>query len=292
MLEHLCKSPSTPNRVVVMGGSGFVGAAIAKRLAAAGLGVVPLSSADIDLLATDAVDRLAEHLAGADRLVIVSADVPCKDRGALLGNITMIDRVCGALDAAPVEHVVYISSDAVYAGGSGPLTESSCAAPESLHGVMHLARERILEASVDAPLAVLRPSLLYGAADPHNGYGPNRFRRSAAETGSITLFGGGEERRDHVCIDDVAEIALRVVIHRSTGVLNIASGTSHSFMAVAEEVARSFDRQIEIVTTPRQSPATHVHFDVTACIRAFPDFGYTSLADGLARAHAAELDAG
>ena len=28
-------------------------------------------------------------------------------------------------------------------------------------------------------MASLRPSLLYGIGDPHNGYGPNRFRRQA-----------------------------------------------------------------------------------------------------------------
>ena len=30
------------------------------------------------------------------------------------------------------------------------------------------------------PVGILRPTLVYGANDPHNGYGPNRFRRLAA----------------------------------------------------------------------------------------------------------------
>ena len=47
-------------------------------------------------------------------------------------------------------------------------------------------------------LAILRPTLIYGAGDPHNGYGPNRFRRLAATGKPIILFGEGEERRDHV----------------------------------------------------------------------------------------------
>jgi nucleoside-diphosphate-sugar epimerase len=45
--------------------------------------------------------------------------------------------------------------------------------------------------------------------DPHNGYGPNRFRRLAAAGQEIVLFGGGEERRDHVLVDDVARDASR-----------------------------------------------------------------------------------
>src|SRR5256885_1405531 len=79
--------------------------------------------------------------------------------------------------------------------------------------------------AVKAPLAILRPTLLYGAEDPHNGYGPNRFRRLANAGADITLFGEGEERRDHVLIDDLAEIVLRVLKRRSTGTLNIATGT-------------------------------------------------------------------
>ncbi len=74
---------------------------------------------------------------------------------------------------------------------------------------------------------MLRPTLIYGAADPHNGYGPNRFCRLAAAGEEIVLFGEGEERRDHVAVEDVAEIAFRVLMRRSRGVLNLATGDVH-----------------------------------------------------------------
>jgi hypothetical protein len=38
-----------------------------------------------------------------------------------------------------------------------------------------LAREIVFSSTVAAPLATLRPTLIYGGADPHNGYGPNQF---------------------------------------------------------------------------------------------------------------------
>ena len=71
------------------------------------------------------------------------------------------------LSGAPVAHVVNISSDAIYADGPVPLTEATPVAPTSLHGAMHLAREIALHAEVRVPLAMLRPTLIYGAADPH-----------------------------------------------------------------------------------------------------------------------------
>ena len=65
----------------------------------------------------------------------------------------------------------------------------------------------MLKMAVTVPIVVLRPSPLYGVADPHNGYGPNRFSRLAAQGGEITLFGEGEEKRDHVFVEDLGEIA-------------------------------------------------------------------------------------
>ena len=155
---------------------------------------------------------------------------------------------------------------------------------------MHLAREIALRAEIRAPLAMLRPTLIYGAADPHNGYGPNRFRRLVADGNDIVLFGEGEERRDHVAIEDVAEIALRVLQQRSVGSLNVATGEVHSFRAVAEMVAALAVKPVAIKGTPRSGPMPHNGyrpFDIAASRAAFPDFRYRSLQEGLRRAAAA-----
>jgi nucleoside-diphosphate-sugar epimerase len=120
--------------------------------------------------------------------------------------------------------------------------------------------------------------LLYGAADPHNGYGPNRFRRLAAEGKEISLFGDGEEKRDHVFIEDVAAIVGLCIERRSTGVLNVATGRSVSFRRVAELVGGA-----RIVGTPRRNSVVHRHFDVTDRVKAFPHFVFTPLEHGLAR---------
>jgi len=188
------------------------------------------------------------------------------------------------LSAAPVEHVVNISSDAIYADGPVPLTEETPTAPTSLHGAMHLAREIALCAELRVPLAMLRPTLIYGAADPHNGYGPNRFCRLAAAGKEIVLFGEGEERRDHVAIGDVAEIAVRVLKQRSYGTLNVASGEVHSFRSAAEMAVARAAKTVPVRSSPRSGPMPHNGyrpFDISATRTAFPDFRYTPLREGL-----------
>jgi UDP-glucose 4-epimerase len=287
MLEHAYAQPQKPERVVVIGSRGFVGGAIARRLAEDGIAHLPLGRAELDLLAEGAGAKLAGLLRPGDAVVTAAAIAPCKNTAMLLDNMRIVQTLVQGLSAVPVAHVVNISSDAIYADGPVPLTEETPAAPTSLHGVMHLAREIALRAEVRAPIVMLRPTLIYGAADPHNGYGPNRFRRLAAAGQEIVLFGAGEERRDHVAVGDVAEIALRVLKHRSHGALNIASGEVHSFRDVADMTVALAGTKTAIKPSPRSGPMPHNGyrpFDVAATKAAFPDFHYTPLREGLRRA--------
>jgi nucleoside-diphosphate-sugar epimerase len=287
MLEHKNPKPTEPERTVVLGAHGFVGAALMRRLQREGVPALGLARGDIDLLQPDAADKLAAVLRPGDALVAVAAMAPCKNIDMLIDNMRLTKTIAEALARVPVAHVVNISSDAVYADGPLPLSEGSPAAPTTLHGVMHLAREIALaEAAKATPFATLRPTLIYGASDPHNGYGPNRFRRLAAEGKDIVLFGEGEERRDHVLVDDVAEVIYRVLMYRSSGALNVATGTTYSFRSIAEQVVGLAGGGIAIKGSPRSGAMPHNGyrpFDVSSAKRAFPDFDYTPLPDGLAK---------
>jgi UDP-glucose 4-epimerase len=282
VLEHSSPVRKSPSRVVVLGAGGFVGGAISDRLTAERVPILALTRNELDLLKPEASATLQRLLRADDGVVFVSALAPTRNNAMLIDNLRMAEAVCAALAAQSVAHLVYISSDAVYSDDANPVTERSCQQSSSLHGVMHLAREIMLRAALKLPLAILRPTLIYGAKDPHNGYGPNRFRRLAAKGEAITLFGEGEEKRDHVHIADVAALVSATLHQRSTGTLNVATGKSTSFREVAEMVAAHSGGSVEIRATPRQNPITHRHFDIVDCLKAFPDFHYISLRDGLA----------
>jgi nucleoside-diphosphate-sugar epimerase len=273
-------------RAVVLGAGGFIGGAATDRLRKEGIEVAALGRPSLDLLAPEAAARLAAELQADDVLIFVSALAPCKDVPMLIDNIRMGEAVCATLASRPVAHVVYISSDAIYKDSPEPLSESSCAEPGSLHGVMHLAREVMLRSAFSGPLAFVRPTLTYGIDDPHNGYGPNRFRRLAAEGKEIVLFGEGEERRDHVAVDDIAELILRIVLERSAGVFNAVSGDVVSFRALAEFIAGQFPSSVAIKTSPRVGPMPHNGlrpFAPSAAIATFPGFQFTRWQDGIAK---------
>lgn len=289
MLTHGSPAPAQPERVVVVGARGFVGNAIAARLERDRVPVLRIGRGELDLMAPDAAERLGAMLRPGDVLVAAAAMAPCRNVAMLRDNMILAAAIVMAAAAAPLAQVINISSDAVYADSDEPLTEASPKAPDSLHGIMHVAREAMFAAEVKAPVATLRPSLVYGAADPHNGYGPNRFRRQAASGEPILLFGKGEERRDHVLIGDVAELAVQVIYRRSQGALNIATGTVISFHDIANAVVRLSGRPVPIRETPRSGPMPHNGyrpFDPAATHAAFPDFRYTPPEEGLARVQA------
>ena len=287
MLQHLNLQPSLPQRTVVIGSAGFVGRALMRRLQVAGAAALGLTRKDIDLTAAGAAERLSDVLRGGDAVVAVAARAPCKDMSMMVDNMRITRAITDAVAKVPVQHVVNIGSDAVYADAPVPITELTPTAPTSLHGAMHLAREIAFTSVVKSALALLRPTLIYGAEDPHNGYGPNRFRRLANDGKEIVLFGEGEERRDHVLVDDVAEIILRVLQWRSTGALNIATGETHSFRQVADLVVARAGCKVAVKSSPRTGPMPHNGyrpFDISACRGAFADFTYTTLSEGIAKA--------
>ncbi|HEU0072173.1 MAG TPA: NAD-dependent epimerase/dehydratase family protein [Alphaproteobacteria bacterium] len=294
MLTHGHVQPVAPARVVVMGAGGFVGGAIVQALAARKVPVLGLARADVDLQAPGAAEKLTALLRPDDAFVAVSAIAPVKNLAMLKDNLTIIEALAGALKARPVAHVLNIGSDAIYGDSEKPMSEAGPTAPGSLHGVMHLTRELALaEAAGAAPFATLRPTLIYGAADPHDGYGPNKFRRLAKAGQEIVLFGEGEERRDHVHVGDVAELAARILMHHSRGALNAATGTVVSFREIAELVVAQFPAPVAIKGSPRRGPMPHNGyraFDPAATKAAFPDFAYLQPAAGFALVHRLMLE--
>ena len=281
------------SRVVLIGGNGFIGTALRRRLEALAVLVLAPRSGDLNLADAAAGEKLAGLLDPADAIVMLAAITPDKgrDTAALMKNLAIMQSVCTAVAKAGCAHFVYYSSDAVYDPEQSHVSEETPASPQDLYGAMHLTREIMARGLAKVPSLILRPTLVYGVEDTHNSYGPNRFRRAAHKDGKIALFGGGEESRDHIHVDDVAALTVRCLAAKKTGTFNIATGTSRSFYEIAGIVARQFPNPVDIATSPRANPVTHRHYDVTNLIKAFPDFRFTALDDGIARVHLQMMEA-
>lgn len=253
---------------VVIGEKGFVGAAVIGRA-----GCLGLSRNDVDLLASDA--SLAGSVNG--RAVIFAASVvPVREEGdeTFRANLSLL---ASLLDADP-SFVCYLSTDALYPHDV-TVTEKVKPAPITPYAKMHLQREQVLKDRFADRLLILRMSQLYGAADPHSAYGPMRMLRQARAGRAIELFGDGEERRDHMHVDDAADAIVALVRARHSGLLNLATGTSATFAEVARIVTQQLPGSIKRL--PRRQPVSHRDIDVSALRLALPEFRTCTLADGL-----------
>ena len=99
--------------------------------------------------------------------------------------LIFLSELSNSLKKNSIKHLIYLSSDAVYADINEPLTELSVTQPESLHGIMHLSREVMLKQLNGIPKCFIRPTLIFGIKDPHNGYGPNQFIRLSEKNDDI-----------------------------------------------------------------------------------------------------------
>jgi len=286
MLVHGNVIGIRPARVLLLGSGGFLAPVITQTLESAEIPVRAIGSSEIDLSREDAAQRLASQMRSGDAVVMAAALTPDKGRdiATLMRNLRMGENVCSALNQVQPSHFVYISSDAVYDGRLALVSEDSACETGDLYALAHTVREKMLVhtcQNLGIPLAIIRPSAIYGAGDTHNSYGPNRFIRTALKDGRIILFGGGEEQRDHVFVQDVAELIKLCLLHRSTGILNAVSGGALAFREVADRIALLSGRTVTIECKPRATPVTHRHYDITALIRAFPERRTTPLDEGL-----------
>ncbi len=281
-------------RVFILGSNGFVGKHLEKSLKSKSFEVVGWSSKDADLSTQGSVEKMQSAILEKDVVVFVSAITPDrgKDTNAFMKNILMAQNVSAAVEGklSAQGHLIYISSDAVYADDLNIIRENTPTDSGQLYGQMHRTRELILAAAVaksKVPFTCLRLNAIYGVGDTHNGYGPNRFIKLALSKNEIALFGEGEEQRDHIFIDDVIQVIIQAIEKKITGTFNIASGRSVSFMSVArvvqETLKKDFQKSVQIQKNKRDPNAVilHKNFDNTKLLETFAGLTMTSLENGI-----------
>lgn len=246
-----------PKRVVVIGSNGFIGSSCIKRLNVLGINNIAISRKEIDLMDCDAPNKLNKLIDNTDTVLFIAAEAPVKNFEMLKNNILICQNVCSAFENKNINHFIYISSDAVYSDSMELINEKYETKPENLHGIMHITRELIIHSMFKKKLCILRPTLIYGPNDPHNGYGPNSFMRKAMKSEDIKLFGKGEELRDHINIWNVVDAIVEVILRKILGTINLTTGKLHSFEEIAKIAISTANSKSKIIYLDRDGPMPH-----------------------------------
>ena len=247
---------STLKRIVILGSNSFIASSLKKKCIESNVEILLISRKQINLNSSKTSSKLDKILKPQDTVVFIAAVAPVKNLSMLNYNLSMCENILKSLaKIKKLNHLIYISSDAVYSDSTKKLNEKSQTVPNSLHGFMHLIRENMLN-NLDCSKCFVRPTLVYGEDDPHNGYGPNQFIRNAQNNKNIILFGKGEEKRDHINVNDVGNIIYEIAKNKITGVVNAVSGNLVSFYDIAKEIKKIYPK-IKIKNIKRNGPMPH-----------------------------------
>ena len=166
-------------------------------------------------------------------------------------------------------------------------------APASIYAATKLAQEELVRVACGAlgiDHAVLRFQNVYGEGqslnNPYTGIlsiFSTRIRRGS----DLPLFEDGEESRDFVHVDDVAEALLRSLTRETApnAVINVGSGVATSVRDVAEGLTRAFSKepQTRVTGEYRLGDIRHNWADISR-LRDLLDYApQVTLEQGLAR---------
>jgi nucleoside-diphosphate-sugar epimerase len=305
--------------VLVTGGLGFIGSALALCLRSAGAKVVVIDS----MSAGDGGNH--ENLRDQAGIDIVVADIaegsvlrPLVEQAEVIfnlaGKVSHIDSVNDPLAdlhantisqlsflevcrrSKPSVRIVHTSTRQIYGKSDTPsVNEQSPIRPIDPNGISKFAADayhRMFARDFGMATAVLRLTNTFGPRQllSHNrqGFIP-WFVRTAMTGGEITIYGDGRQTRDILYVDDVVDALLRVAsLPELTGqVFNIGSPFIHSVAEVAElavELAGSGSfRLIPFPEEKKRIDVGSVACDYSAATRATGWVPQTSLREGLAQ---------
>ena len=265
-------------KVLVTGGAGFLGSALANRLVAEGHHVRvidDLSAGDKERLDPRVafvggdirdVPKLWSLLRGVDCVYHLAArvSVPESILYPVEYNAVNVGGTVSLLTAsrdAEVKRLVFASSGAAYGEQEiQPIPETAVLRPQTPYAVSKMASEQYvlaIGALWGIETVILRIFNAYGPGQPlppsHAPAIP-RFLRQALEGGSVVIFGDGRQTRDFVYIDDVVEALVRAGQAEGVvrSILNIGSGVEVSISGLLDTIEHVIGHPVHRLENPEE----------------------------------------
>ena len=272
-------------KILILGSNGFVAKHLKKLLEIKSCEYLTLGRMNLDLTNFKQCKDILSKINLKDiTIVFLSAIRPSsgEDLDDTIKSLSMIRNLVVNINTNLIRQFVYVSSDGVYPYSKYILTEKSETNPSSFYGHMHLLREKFLQNNISKDkLTILRPCAIYGDGETIFSYGVNRFMRDAIKEGKIYLFGKGEEKKDHIFVNDFVELIYKSYEKNLTGLFNVATGKSESFFNIANQINDLFNRKIKIVYVARKIEICHRQFNTNKLKKEFKLLKLKSINEGL-----------
>lgn len=276
------------SKVVILGSTGFIGAALLAELQQyTNLLVKGYHSTNLNLTSRGSIDGLCKVVDDETILIVTARSRRTRDQFEPFSeDIAIATNVARCLSRQPVKKCLYFSTLSVYGDATTNLsiTEETLIAPTSLYGIAKFTSECVVRQVAEKtgiPLVVFRPCMVYGPGDTSCAYGPARFIKSILREGKVYLFGDGAELRDYLFIRDLVEISIQFAFGDQHGIYNLATGHSYSFQETIACLRKVADREFDVIHEDRDRPKVDQKVNLARLLSALPGLRFTELEQGL-----------
>ena len=239
--------------VLLLGGAGFIGSALARCL--------EQEKITAHILVRHDTERLESVLPQCGTVIhLASATTPGSSAthpGLELGNLALTLRLLELMQNQPETHLIFFSSGGTIYGNPDrlPVTEDAPIAPLSNHGAGKAAQETFCHAfrAQGHAVTILRPSNAYGPGQiPKSGFGLIRTMLECVRVGTpLEIWGDGENIRDFIYIDDIVEACMRLIdLPQDSETYNLGSGVGYSINQVRRIVEQVTGVELKTVHHP------------------------------------------
>lgn len=257
-------------RILVTGGSGFVGKNLTEQLISNGHEVtitstgteLPVSGVkQILYMGLDGIDW--ERACNQDAVIHLMAnnDTLCQDKSEMFrANVFGPQKLFNMLLKCGCKKFIYASSTAVYGSEPAPYTEDTKINPLNPYGESKAEFDDFaLSFANYNKVAVygFRYCNIYGPGEESKGKRMSmigQILRKCMKNERPTLFEFGEQKRDWIFVEDVVQANLKALEHKPEEpkgeIYNIGSGCSHTFNEIIAQINSTLNRDFK----PRYIP--------------------------------------
>jgi len=297
-------------KILVTGGTGFMGSHVAEALLETGHQVVVLD--DLSGGFEENVPKAAEFINGSilDEALLKKlfhkhqfvyvyhlAAYAAEGLSHFIKKFNYENNLIGSINLInlsilhKVKCFVFTSSIAVYGKNQLPMSEDMKPEPEDSYGIAKSAVEDELKAShamFSLPYIIFRPHNVYGEKQNIGDKYRNVvgiFMNQIMRDQPMTVFGDGEQKRAFSYIDDVAPvIAKSIEVPKAYNqIFNIGADVPYSVNQLAKEVARAFGVQPKIKYLDRRNEVDEAYSDHSKVKKIFKADSKITLSEGVAK---------
>ena len=292
------------NKILITGGSGFIGSALVSKLATNKnneIYVVDIEEPKINLNAkyekldirSNQIQSYLQkikpnkiiHLAAQASVAISSKD-PILDNDVNVGGSLNILKSATQLNLS--QFVFFSTGGAIYGEEVGKkFNEENIINPQSPYGISKASFEIYLNYysnKFNIPSTVIRPSNVFGPGqNPHGEAGVvSIFAKKMLENKPVTIFGSGNEDRDYIFIDDVVDFIEKIIEKNITGTYNLCSTQKTKTIEIFELLKKIIDYQYEpIMSNSREGDIFGIELDNSKASKISKWKPKTTLLEGL-----------